>query len=76
MPDKLFVTATHAARELGVDVAVVVADIEQEPDAASLVGGMFGGVPVVYRWEIVEPRLSMHRRRLARLAGNGNERHE
>lgn len=69
MTEKLFVTAVHAARALGVDVSVVVADIVEEPRAFSLVGGMYGGVPVVYAYEIAEPRLSMHRARLGGAAG-------
>ena len=73
MNAKPFVTAQHAARELGVDVSVVVNEITNPMQACALTGGMFGGVPIVYRWEVEEPRLTMHRRRLGGAAGNGNE---
>ena len=72
MNAKPFVTATFAARELGVDVTVVVAEIDHPQCASALTGGWFAGVPIVYRYEVEEPRLSMHRRRLA---VNEGERH-
>lgn len=72
---KVFVTAKQAAELLEAPVAAVEADVRAGMSGAlaSLIGGYSGDWCLVYTFELVEPRLGMHRRRLAD-AGSGGLR--
>jgi hypothetical protein len=63
---KPYLSATVAAAKIGVPRDQIIADIEcGQTDPLALTGAAVGDWYVVEAWELDEPRLSMHRRRLA-----------